>query len=462
MHLQALTEPALRRQSWRGVLATLTVGLVAALSVVPGAGVSEASTRTPEARGAQVRLADGEAVAGQYLVALRDGRSVGPTAQALRSEHGGRIAQTYERVLGGFLLLATPAQAQRYAADERVRSVVPDEVVRATAETEPTGVRRIGATLARSAGRTGAGATVAVLDTGIDLDHPDLVANLSPTLGYDCLDPGSAPEDRNGHGTHVAGIIAAASNGAQVVGVAPGATLVPVRVLSASASGSLSALVCGLDYVTRHADTIDVVNVSLGGPGAAGSCTDGGLRQAICQTVAAGVTVVVSAGNDRAAAAQFVPARYPEVITVSALEDHDGTPAKDRLAAFSNGGNAIDLTAPGVSILSTGLGGGLQTMSGTSMAGPHVAGVAALALARDPSLTPARVRALLESTGECPDGTTAGDDGSCAGQGTWAEDRDGSTEPLVSAARAATATPVLAVADRRQAPRTVRRITGHR
>lgn len=480
MPQQATVQQATRRQAppqqtrrprpLRAVLLALTTSVAVVAGATPsvagavqvGAPAAAEAPNSSPAGQDRVRLGGGRAVKGEYLVALEAGQQVRPTAQRLRRDHGGRVAQTYEAVLGGFLLLATPAQAQRYAADDRVRSVVPNEVVRATAEVESTGARRIGATQARSSGRTGAGITVAVLDTGIDLDHPDLVANLSPTLGVNCVDPGTAPEDLHGHGTHVAGIIAAAWNGAQVVGVAPGATLVPVQVLPARGNGSLSALVCGLDYVTRHADQIDVVNVSLGGVGEAGHCADGGLHQAVCQTVAAGVTVVVSAGNDKKQAATYVPARYPEVITVSALDDRDGTSAKDRMASFSNGGDAIDVTAPGVSIVSTGRGGGLVTMSGTSMASPHVAGVVALALAKDPRLTPVEVRALLKTSGDCPDGTVAGSDGSCSGQGVWPEDRDRIPEPLVDAARVAGPAARTVIVDNRERPRTVRRVTQRR
>ena len=136
--------------------------------------------------------------------------------------------------------------------------------------------------------------------------------------------------DLNGHGTHVAGTAAAKDNSIGVVGVAPGARLWAVRVLDAGGGGSWSSIICGIDWVTARADTIEVANMSLGGSGSEGSCTDHGLREAICRSTAAGVTYVVSAGNAAADAAGFVPATYDEVISVSAIADFDGQTGRPR------------------------------------------------------------------------------------------------------------------------------------
>jgi hypothetical protein len=187
--------------------------------------------------------------------------------------------------------------------------------------------------------------------------------------------------------------------------------------------------------------------MSLGETANVGNCSDGGLREAICTSVAAGVVYVAAAGNSTVDASTFVPASYPEVITVSAINDFDGEPGglagcllfifycDDALAEYSNFGTVIEVAAPGTEILSTWIAGGYQTSSGTSMAAPHVAGVAALVLAEDPSLSPSLLAEKLKTTGECPDGTPAtngsGDD--CAGQGLWTNDPDGIAEPLVNA-----------------------------
>lgn len=186
----------------------------------------------------------------------------------------------------------------------------------------------------------------------------------------------------------MAGTVAAAANGFGVVGVAPEATLVAVKMLGSDGEGTFSDIICGVDHVTRNAGTVDVVNMSLGGTDDEGDCDDGFLREAICNSVAAGITYVVSAGNDSNDARSKAPGNYPEVISVSALDDRN-----DNFASFSNYCSGVDVIAPGVSILSTGRCGRYVTLSGTSMAAPHAAGVAALALGVDPGLSPAGVRA---------------------------------------------------------------------
>jgi subtilisin len=278
----------------------------------------------------------------------------------------------------------------------------------------PTGVKRIN-WLASSALSSGVLATknypgVAVIDTGIALNHPDL----NVVGGRNCS-TGSSYNDGNGHGTHVAGTVAA--KGA-IVGVAPGAPLYAVRVLNNAGSGSWSNVICGVDWVTANgpgtAANIKVANMSLGGSGTAGnSCDASSLRRAICNSVTAGVTYVVAAGNSASDAAGFVPAAYPEVITVAAIADFNGlagggaaptcrTDVDDTHANFSNYGTAtsgaghVDITAPGVCIYSTWhSGSGYNTISGTSMSSPHVAGAAVLYLAGQPTKNPDQVRGAL-------------------------------------------------------------------
>ena len=170
---------------------------------------------------------------------------------------------------------------------------------------------------------------VAVIDTGVDLDHPDL--NVNPAGAKNCTVFGlGSADDHNGHGSHVAGTIGALDNTTGVVGVAPGARIWPVKVLNAAGSGLNSDVICGIDYVAAHADEIEVANMSLGGGGEddgnCGATNDDAMHAAICETVAHGVTFVVAAGNDSADASTSTPAAYDEVITVSALADFNGQP----------------------------------------------------------------------------------------------------------------------------------------
>jgi subtilisin family serine protease len=252
---------------------------------------------------------------------------------------------------------------------------------------------------------------VAVIDTGIDLTHPDLNVY---TAGAKNCSTGTSAGDGNGHGTHVSGTIGALDNGIGVVGMAPGARVWPVRVLNNQGSGTFSAIVCGIDYVTAHASQIEVASMSLGGGGSddhnCGNTNGDAMHKAICSSVAAGVTYVVAAGNETDDAANHVPAAYDEVITVSALADFNGVPGggaaptcrtdvDDTFADFSNYGADVDIIAPGVCILSTWKGGGYNTISGTSMATPHVSGAAALYKANNPGASPSQVKSSLQATG---------------------------------------------------------------
>ena len=289
-------------------------------------------------------------------------------------------------------------------------------MVRTTAQTTPTGVDRANADTSPTAAIDGTdervNVDVAVIDTGVDLDHPDL--NVYRPGAVDCSLGGLSADDDNGHGSHVAGTVGALDNNIGVVGMAPGARIWPVKVLNAAGAGSLSDVICGIDYVTAHADQIEVANLSLGGPGRddgnCGRTNNDAMHQAICASVAAGVTYVVAAGNDSMNASTSTPAAYDEVITVSALADFNGRPGggaastcradvDDTFADFSNYGADVDLVAPGTCIRSTWPGGLYSTLSGTSMASPHVAGAAALYLAGNPASTPAQVKSALRTTG---------------------------------------------------------------
>jgi subtilisin family serine protease len=269
----------------------------------------------------------------------------------------------------------------------------------AAGDSVPAGVRRIEAGTATSVhGASGVG--VAVIDTGIDSNHPDLAGQVAG--GKNCIDTTKAPADDHGHGTHVAGTVAAANNGSGVVGVAPGTTLYAVKVLNSKGSGSTSSVVCGIDWVTANAGAIGVANMSLGGGGdpiETCATTSDPEHKAICNSTDAGVVYAVAAGNSGwdfdYEPIPDVPAAYPEVVTVSAMADSDGLPGAfgatcsrqrdDRYASWSNyaltaGGRAHTLAGPGVCIVSTRIGGGTTSMSGTSMATPHIAGALALCI----------------------------------------------------------------------------------
>ena len=350
-----------------------------------------------------------------YIVVLKDGTAAGKVAAAHSARYGAEVANVYRSALKGYSASMSATAAAKVAGDDRVLFVQRDGVAHATAQTTPTGINRADAELSPTARINGlderVNVDVAVIDTGVDLDHPDLNVY---TAGAKNCSTGKSAEDGNGHGTHVAGTIGALDNANGVVGMAPGARIWPVRVLNNQGSGTWSGIICGIDYVTANASQIEVANMSLGGTGTddgnCGRSNNDAMHTAICNSVAAGVTYVVAAGNETDNAANHVPAAYDEVITVSALADFNGLPGggaaatcradvDDTFASFSNYGADVDLIAPGVCINSTWKGGGYSTISGTSMASPHVAGGAALYKATNPGASPAQVKSALQSAG---------------------------------------------------------------
>lgn len=335
-----------------------------------------------------------------YIVVLRDAVDVDGKVNLLERVQGFLASFRYRSALRGFAAELTPLQAAVVAADPDVLYLSPDRHVDAvgtvpvaSGESAPTGVRRVEAASFSTANQPST-VNVAVIDTGVDLGHPDL----NVVSATNCIDPTRTAQDDHGHGTHVAGTIAARNNGSGVVGVVPGTRLYAVKVLDQNGGGDWSQIICGIDWVTAHVDLgISVANMSLGGYGGAGNdcglTTSDALHKAICGSTKAGVTYAVAAGNGNTDLATFNPANYPEVLAVTAMSDSDGAPGAagaapscrpgetdDAPASFSNYAVApreIDHTVagPGVCISSTWLGGGHNAnVSGTSMASPHVAG----------------------------------------------------------------------------------------
>lgn len=276
----------------------------------------------------------------------------------------------------------------------------------------PRGIGRVNITSQNITG--GSGVAVAILDTGVDSDHADLAGQIIDN--FSCV-PNSSPDDVAGHGTHVSGTILAMNNEVGVVGVASDAKIVNVKVLGNDGRGYWSWVICGLDYISTHATdlNIQVANMSLGGSGASdnscGTLNNDPLHVAICNARDAGITLVVAAGNANRDAQNTVPAAYDDaVITVSALNDTDGLPGgsggsnqfgtDDTFASFSNFGMVVDIGAPGTNILSTLPNDSYGEKSGTSMASPHVAGVAARYIANHPGATWTQVKNALVSQGE--------------------------------------------------------------
>ena len=365
-----------------------------------------------------------------YIVVFRPGVAANAKTDDVERRIGFSSDFRYTSALQGFAARLTSFQLARLRADPDVAFVSADRVLHTigvvpikAGDTAPPGVQRLGAATTTNV-REASTSNVAVIDSGIDLSHTDLNA----VNGKNCISGGNARDD-NGHGTHVAGTIGAKNNGAGVVGVAPGTKLYAVKVVNAQGSGTDAQVICGIDWVTANAAAlgIKVANVSLGGPGADdGNCgnTNGdALHRAICNSVAAGVTYVVAAGNSSEDFSADVPASYNEVLTVTAMADFDGlsgglgTPScgdgyfedDDAAAGFSNftsdgsADAAHAIAGPGVCILSTWPGNKYQTISGTSMASPHVAGVVALCFGEKGAagpcsgLTPAQIIAKMRA-----------------------------------------------------------------
>jgi subtilisin family serine protease len=326
----------------------------------------------------------GDKIPGEYIIVLRSegiqsvDSKVNQTVFTVCNDYQipvNNVHFIYDVALKGFAATISPSVIAKMSKDSRILYVEQDQVVKMIggkpesssdskneilAQTTPAGITRVG-----GAGN-GSGKRVYVIDTGVDLDHPDLNVDVSKSRTYITSGKDSRnADDGNGHGSHVAGTIAAKNNSSYVVGVAAGASVVAVKVLNSQGSGTTSGVIAGVNYVASVGAAGEVANMSLGG----------GISTALDNAVISASSVVkfsLAAGNSSASASNSSPARAngANIYTVSAVS------TSNVFASFSNYGNPpIDYAAPGVSVLSTYKNGGTATMSGTSMAAPHVAGI---------------------------------------------------------------------------------------
>lgn len=417
-----------------GTKLLVTAWLVAATLVAVRAFAAPAATEP-------ARLPEG---ALGHIVVFKPDVDPDITSLRMRRDFGVSESMRFHHALKGMAGKIPPAQLARLRHDPRVAYIEPVQLMHLHAQSLPTGIDRINVELDPVASIDNVDdrvdADIAIIDTGIDIDHPDLNVYRyiycyarNSFLGA-CAENDVRADDSDGHGTHVAGTAAALDNNIGVVGVAPGARLWGLRVMRDDGSITTIEVIAAIDYVAAHAGEIEVVNMSLGFNG-----TSTALDNAITNVVNAGVTFVVSAGNDGVDVSGTSPGSNPDAITVSALADYDGEPGglysqtfnysgctenqDDSLACFSNFGSGVDIMAPGVKIKSTYIGGGTAVLHGTSMASPHVAGAAALYLSQHPGASPATVRAAL---------LAAADPAPCATpSGQCTDDPDGIQEPLL-------------------------------
>ncbi|HUG98602.1 MAG TPA: S8 family serine peptidase [Gammaproteobacteria bacterium] len=393
----------------------------------------------------------------RFIVVLKGGAGIPEDVAAdVALRTNGTVGYVYENALQGFSITMPRAALAGVARDPRIAYIEEDKPVSIFAQTIPTGIGRIFADENPNLDIDGTDdyrvdVDVAVIDTGVDFEHPDL----NVAGGVDCtVSSGGGPpwsrtfycsstegtggDDDHYHGTHVAGTIGALDNGIGVVGVAPGARIWAVKVLDSQGSGYESGIVAGIDWIAAHGG-IEVANMSLGGSGYSQAEYD-----AIQNAVNSGVAFAVAAGNSDADANNYSPAAFDNVLTVSALADFDGEPGglasptcrtdqDDTLADFSNWGDAVQIAAPGVCILSTYPieKGEYGTISGTSMSSPHVAGALALLASSNNPSTATHVYNLYDQVIN-------------AGNFNWTDDSgDGIKEPLLDVSNSTLFNPVL-------------------
>jgi subtilisin family serine protease len=334
-------------------------------------------------------------IEGSYIVVLKENVDPDKKAKEKEQEVGLKTKHVYKHALKGFSAELSEDKVQKLRNDPDVAYVEQDQVMEAFDQQLPWGIKKIGADLSSTKAGDGSGTVSGVkayiIDTGIDTTHisadgtfyhqPTTDLNVENAAAYNALGDGK-DWDCAGHGTHVAGTVAATDNTQEVVGVGPSVPLIGVKVLNCSGSGATSGVIAGVDWVTKNAQNAQkpaIANMSLGG-GASSA-----LDTAVKNSAAAGIFYSIAAGNYGADACNYSPARAGKgtngIMTTGAID------SSDKAASFSNYGSCVDVWAPGVNILSTKMGGGTSTLSGTSMAAPHVGGTAALYLAKYPTST---------------------------------------------------------------------------
>jgi aqualysin 1 len=386
----------------------LLLTLVGAMLLAFSGVVLAQQDRTTPSNGANPPELPTEKIADQYIVVLNE--DVSDPRQKAREHaqrHGAEVLYTYEHALKGYAARLSTERVEALEADPNVDYVEQDGEMGIAAQTLPWGIDKVDADQSSTKAGDGSGAVPGVnayiIDTGVDRSHPDL-----NDVGHVNF-AGGKNRDCHGHGTHVAGSVAAMDNTSAVVGVAPGAPLTGVKVLNCRGSGTTSGVIAGVDWVTANAKKPAVANMSLGGGASVA------LDKAVTNSANSGIFYALAAGNSDKDACNYSPARAgrtknPDgtwnknngVMTVAA------TDGSDKEASFSNHGECVDIWAPGVSILSTRKGGGTTTMSGTSMASPHGAGGGGLYLSSHTIDSPSTVESALKTAAQEP-GTKSDD-----------------------------------------------------
>jgi subtilisin family serine protease len=374
---------------------------VAAAALV--GGLTALPAQAAPAEGRVLAAGSPTAVKDSYIVTLKQGagfKASSTTGKDLIKEYGGTVKKTFGAALNGYTATLSATEARRLAADPAVATVEQNQTVRVADTTQssaPWGLDRIDQTSLPLSGTytypdtAGSGVTAYVIDTGVRITHSQISGRAS--YGYDAVDGDTTASDGNGHGTHVATTIAGST-----YGVAKKAKIVAVRVLDNAGSGTTAGVIAGIDWVTANHSGPSVANMSLGG----GASTS--LDTAVANSIASGVTYAVAAGNSSANASSYSPARVASAITVGA------TTSTDARASYSNYGSVLDIFAPGSSITAGWYTSdtATNTISGTSMATPHVAGAAAVYLASHTSATPAQVATALTGGATTGKVTSAG------------------------------------------------------
>jgi subtilisin family serine protease len=377
------------------------VARIAALGLAGAAAVGLAVIATAPAGAAEGQVLGAgspTAIEGSYIVKFKDG--IAARADSTAAKYGGTVKRTFSAAMHGFAASMSEQEAKFLAADPSVEFVQQNQKVKLLDDQanppswgqDRVDQRDLPLDNNYSFSTTASNVHAYIIDTGVEITHPEFGGRA--TSGFDAVDNDNDATDCNGHGTHVSGTI-----GGSTYGLAKEVQIVAVRVLDCGGSGTTEGVVAGIDWVTQNAVKPAVANMSLGGG------ADAALDAAVQSSIASGVTYGIASGNSSADACGFSPARVPEAITVNASDINDAQ------ASFSNFGTCTDIYAPGVDITSSWLNGGTNTISGTSMATPHVVGASALYLADHPDAAPADVAAALTGNAT-PDKVTGAGSGS--------------------------------------------------